>query len=309
MAQRLPSRVHVPNERFVRLLVVLLVSSLAAARPVPAQESGTATVIGQVSSHPIVPGDTLVSLGARHGVEPRTLAADNDMDTSSVLRPGRTLRVDNRHIVPAGNPEAALVINIPQRVLFHTDGAVRGFPIAPGRPSWPTPTGTFRVVTREQNPTWDVPASILAEARRAGKSHPTRVPPGRDNPLGAFWLGLDAGGIGIHGTNAPASIYRFVSHGCIRLHPDDIAWLFPRVTAGAVVALVYEPVLLTRSGDRVFLEVHPDIYQRKMPTLTRVRELAAAHGLTEHIDWTAAARVLHARHGVARDVGIEGSRE
>jgi len=123
--------------------------------------------------------------------------------------------------------------------------------------------------------------------------------------LGAFWLGLDSGGIGIHGTNAPASIYRFASHGCIRLHPDDIAWLFPRVALGATVALIYEPVLLARAGSRVFLEVHPDVYGLQGATLARVRELAAALELAERIDWDAAKRVMDARHGVARDVTRE----
>jgi L,D-transpeptidase ErfK/SrfK len=135
------------------------------------------------------------------------------------------------------------------------------------------------------------------------------VPPGPTNPLGSFWLGLDAGGIGIHGTIAPASIYRFASHGCIRLNPDDIAWLFPRVDVGASVAIIYEPVLLARAGDRVFVEIHSDRYERQAPTLARVRELAAAHGVADLVAWTAAARAVRARHGVARDVTLAAGPE
>ena len=288
--------------RRLNVLTVLLAWSLAAAPPSRAQEASSETLTGHVGTHMLVPGDTLSSLSARYGVDTRTLASDNAMSIAAVLEAGRGLRVDNRHIVPTGYPNAALIINIPQRMLFYKDQTMVGLPVAVGRASWRTPTGDFKVATREKDPTWDVPASILAEARRAGRPHPTRVPPGPLNPLGAFWLGLDSGGIGIHGTNVPASVYRFASHGCIRLHPDDIAWLFPRVPVAAVVALAYEPVLLTQAGDRVFIEVHPDVYKLAAPTLARIRALAAAQGLTEHIDWEAAARVLHAHHGVARDV-------
>jgi L,D-transpeptidase ErfK/SrfK len=282
------------------VVTLVVLASLAGGPPALAQDAGILT--GQAVAHQVTRGDTLSSLGARHGVDSRTLAADNGMSITGVLPAGAVLRVDNRHIVPAGDAASRLVINIPQRMLFHMGDVVAGFPAALGRPSWKTPRGSFTVATREANPTWDVPPSILAEARRAGRSHPIRVPPGPQNPLGAFWLGLSDGGIGVHGTTAPASIYRFASHGCIRLHPDDIAWLFPRVAVGDAVALIYEPVLLARAGDRVFLEVHPDPYGLKAPTLARVRELAAARGLTEQIDWAAAARVVGARHGIARDV-------
>ena len=303
------SHVDMLTQRPASVAVAILAATLAAAPPLLAQDAGSGTMTGLVTPHVVAPGETWSSLSARHGVDVRTLAVDNGMSVSTVLKAGRELRIDNRHIVPAGDSNAAIVINVPQRMLFFRDLAAAGLPVALGRPSWPTPTGEFRIAIREENPTWDVPASILAEARRAGRSHPTRVPPGPHNPLGAFWLGLDSGGIGIHGTNAPGSIYRFASHGCIRLHPDDVAWLFPRVEVGAVVAFVYQPVLLAQVGDRVFLEVHPDVYKRQAPTLVRVRELAATQGVTDRIDWAAAARVLHAQHGVARDVTRDATDE
>ena len=280
----------------------MVAAALSATSRVGAQNIEGEPITGGVSAHVLVPGDTLTSLSARYGVAAQTLAVDNRRDAATRLEAGRTLRIDNRHIVPTVPGETVLIVNIPQRMLFYRGDEVAGLPVAVGRVTWPTPIGDFRVALREENPTWDVPVSILAEARREGRELPAHVPPGPQNPLGAFWLGLDSGGIGIHGTNAPASIYRFATHGCIRLHPDDIAWLFPRVPAGARVALIYEPVLLTRAGDRVFLEVHQDIYKRKAATLARVRELAVAQDLTQRIDWDAVLRVVTARHGVARDV-------
>ena len=284
------------------VVTLVVLASLADGPPVLAQGAGTQPLTGQVMTYQVRRGDTLSSLGARYGLHIRTLASDNRMHVTDILEVGRSLRIDNRHVVPDRSATSTLVVNIPQRMLFYTNADVAAFPVAVGRATWPTPTGNFTVATREENPTWDVPASILAEMRRAGRSHPARVPPGPQNPLGAFWLGLSGGGIGIHGTNAPSSVYRFASHGCIRLHPDDIAWLFPRINVGDAVSLIYQPVLVTSVGDRVFLEVHPDIYQRNAPTLAHVRDLAAGQSLTGRIDWGTAARVVHLRDGVARDV-------
>jgi L,D-transpeptidase ErfK/SrfK len=81
----------------------------------------------------------------------------------------------------------------------------------------------------------------------------TRVPPGPDNPLGQYWIGLSLVGYGIHGTIASASIYQFRSHGCIRIHPNDIADLFGRVSLGTSGHIIYTPVLLARlTSDQIY---------------------------------------------------------
>jgi len=83
----------------------------------------------------------------------------------------------------------------------------------------PTPTGSFSILTKEVDPTWDVPVSIRREMKREGKTPLVRVAPGPDNPLGDRWLGLSLPGVGIHGTNAPARIYtirRTAASACIR---------------------------------------------------------------------------------------------
>jgi L,D-transpeptidase ErfK/SrfK len=282
--------------------VTAVVLASLAGPPGLAQDASQVRLVGEVKSHLVSRGDTLTALSARLGVERRTLAADNGLTLTDVVVAGSTLRIDNRHIVPEAMAGAPVVVNIPQRMVFHRNETVTGMPVAVGGPQWATPTGSVTIVTREENPTWDVPRSILDEARRRGRSQPARVPPGPANPLGAFWLGLSLGSIGLHGTNAPTSIYGFVSHGCIRLHPDDIAWLFSRVAIGDRVEVIYEPVLLAAVGSRVFLEVHSDPYRLVAPTLERVRDVAAALGLTKRVDWAAARRVTQLRHGVARDV-------
>ena len=192
------------------------------------------SLTGQRHIVAVVRGDTLRALGSRFGVDPVTIARDNRRTLDAPLRLGETLTIDNRHVAPAFGTGVSIVVNVPQRMLFAAIGhSVVAYPVAVGRAEWPTPLGEFSIATKETNPSWDVPESIRAEARRAGRSLPARVPPGPNNPLGAYWLGLSAGRVGIHGTNAPRSIYQVITHGCIRLHPDDIAALFGHVRVGA----------------------------------------------------------------------------
>jgi L,D-transpeptidase ErfK/SrfK len=282
----------------------IVAACVFAASPGATAQAPAGGLTGGITTHVVVRGDTLFALGARAGTATATLAAENGLDRNQPLVVGQRLTIDNRHLVvpPATAAGAEMVVNLPQRMLFFFDRDVAGLPVAVGRRTWPTPIGDFRIAVRETDPTWDVPASIRAEARRQGRSLPASVPPGPANPLGRFWIGLAGPGIGVHGTNVPSSIYGAVTHGCVRLHPDDIAWLFPRVRVGMTVRIVYEPVLLADVGGRVFLEVHPDVYRRAPASIESVRARAIELGLDRRIDWTQAGRAVTLQHGIARDV-------
>jgi L,D-transpeptidase ErfK/SrfK len=260
---------------------------------------------GDVTVYTTTAGDTLGSIGARMGVDVATLAAENGLKPTAKLPVGLTLRVDNRHLIPAAAEPGVIVLNLPQRMLFYGDETVvRGIPVAVGQPGWQTPARAFTVLTKETDPTWEVPVSIQEEARRASRVLPAVVPPGPNNPLGKFWLGLSIPSVGIHGTNAPSSIYRAATHGCIRVGAEDIAWLFSRVSVGTRGQMVYEPILLAVIGDEIFLEVHRDVYRRlEGGSELHVRALADAAGVAGEVDWVLAARVLSARDGIARRVG------
>ena len=276
------------------LTLGLVLATVAYAQPLTGQR------------HTIVAarGDTLLSLGSRYGVDPETIARDNNRPPGAPLAVGETLTLDNRHIIPALPPGTTLVINLPQRMLFVAkEGDASGYPVAVGRAGWQTPLGTFSVVTKETNPTWDVPESIRAEARRAGRSLPQKVPPGPGNPLGAYWVGLSLGSIGIHGTNAPSSVYQAITHGCIRLRPDDIAELFARVQVGATGALVYDPVLVAVADSEIFVEVHRDVYGRgPRDALESVKARTRDLGVFDRVDWDKASDVVRERAGIARPV-------
>jgi len=248
-------------------------------------------------------GDSLTSVAARFAIELAVLIRNNGLAKNSLLREGQLLRIDNRHVVPQSETDGIL-INIPQRMLFYLSAGnlVRAYPLGLGRADWPTPTGRFTVVSKEENPIWDVPESIQEEMRREGKEVRTHVPPCPENPLGKHWIATSIPAYGIHGTNAPTSIYQFRTHGCIRLHPDDVADLFDRVRLGTPGLIIYKRLLLARVDDRLFLEVHRDVYRKEKDPLKALLEIVAAHNLESRLDWQKAKEVIEKQEGLARDV-------
>ena len=257
-------------------------------------------VVGEAGWHRVAAGESVVSITARVGLEPSTLAFDNDVRADRPLAAESWLLVDNRHIVPM--PLDGIVVNVPQRMLhLAVDGRhVLSVPVAVGRADWPTPLGSFAVAMKEVDPTWDVPPSIQAEMAREGRPVVIRVAPGPRNPLGDRWIGLNASNLGIHGTNQPTSIYRFTTHGCIRARPDDIARLFPLVDVGTPVRVIYEPVLIAelQSGE-VWLEVHRDPYRKAADRLGAARELLQAAGLSELASSPLVEAIVRAQRGRA----------
>jgi L,D-transpeptidase ErfK/SrfK len=288
-------------------LVVLLIAGQSPQSPAQAPRPAS-LVVGNAGTYAVKRGDSLSSVSARLGIPRSTLARANGMRADAWLRLGQKLLADNRHVVPALR-EDGILINVPQRVLFYFENGtlVAWYPVALGAPDWQTPLGTSHVATKETDPVWDVPVSIQEEMRRNGQKVRKKVAPGSANPLGKFWMGLTPGSCGIHATNAPASIYQFRTHGCIRLHPDDAADLFARVTIGTPVEIVYEPVLLARTEDgRLFLEVHPDVYDRAPDARETVSQLALRNGLTSLPDGDLVEREIRDCAGVAREIPMRG---
>lgn len=287
-----------------RIVLAVALAGIVAAGDLPKPAITLShQITGTVVEYTVAPGETLGRIGARVGVDATTIAANNSLPRAAKLAVGQTLRIDSRHIVPAV-VGASVVINIPQRMLFVFEGGtvVQAFPVALGRPTWPTPTGPFSILTKEIDPTWDVPVSIQREMEREGKEPLLKVPPGPDNPLGDRWFGLSLPGVGIHGTNAPASIYHHQTHGCVRLHPDDIRTMFDRVSVGAPGEIVYQPVLLAQIAGRVYVESHRDVYRRFSVSLETLRAAAEQLQLTDAIDWNLTTAVLRENAGIARDV-------
>ena len=116
--------------------------------------------------------------------------------------------------------------------LYHGRAPVRTFRVATGQAIYPTPSGLWHVMDKQRNPWWYPPTyDSWAKGLKP-------VPPGPSNPLGTRWMGLNAPGVGIHGTDAPTSIGYSASHGCIRMQVPDAEWLFERVPVGTQVVIL-----------------------------------------------------------------------
>jgi lipoprotein-anchoring transpeptidase ErfK/SrfK len=124
---------------------------------------------------------------------------------------------------PAGR---RVVVSLPDRKLALVEnGKVKKvYVVAVGKKSTPSPTGTFTIMTRVVNPSYSHDGEVVA--------------PGPGNPVGTRWMGLSAKGYGIHGTNAPRSIGKAASRGCIRMRKDDLEELFAAVEKGDQVEIV-----------------------------------------------------------------------
>jgi L,D-transpeptidase ErfK/SrfK len=292
----------------MRRLVLLLGLWLLAGATALAATSVASNLYHQVAGAPeyyVVEGRvSLIRFAQERGIKWTALARRNHLKPPYRLKKGMVLKVDTTHIVPDELTDG-LVINLPELDLYYfKDGTYqRRYTLAVGKPTWPTPTGNYEICEKRKNPTWNVPESIQEEMEEEGREVVEKVPPGPENPLGKFWMGTTASGVGIHATNRPWSVGYYASHGCIRMLPWEIAKLFPQIELGTPVKIIYRPVkmALTAQG-RIFLEAHPDIYRKKLDFMALVKDLAQKNQLVERIDWDRVPKILKAKEGIAQDI-------
>ncbi|MGZ3298020.1 MAG: L,D-transpeptidase family protein [Asticcacaulis sp.] len=242
------------------LAVFACAAGFMPAVPVLAEDL---TVAAQ--SYTVEDGDNLAAIARKFDIGGVELLAANPSITSSTLKTGDTLMIPKAHVAPSGVPHTGIIINLSALRLFYygPDGKAVTFPISAGREGWSTPTGTTKIVRKRENPDWTVPASIRAQDPKL----PAVVPAGPKNPLGQFAMSLGWPGYAIHGTNAPSSIGKPASHGCLRMYPEDIETLFGMVDVGTPVTVVDEPFVIEHDNG--------DIYLQAMPSLAQAHDIAS----------------------------------
>ena len=250
------------------------------------------TVIGQVRPYRIRKGDTLIDLARYYDLGYNEIVDANPGVDPWVPPAGATILLPTEWVLPCCSYEG-VVVNIPEMRLFfyhrskedpHTT-VVYTYPVGLGRDDWRTPSGKFKIRGKTVNPQWNIPESIRKE-HIAERGDPRTFIPGGDpeNPLGKYRIELTLPMYGIHGTDIPWGVGMQVSHGCVRLYPEDIARLFPLVPIGAPGEFVYQPVKVGVRGGQVYVESHHDIYGYT-PALFREATAALEHmGLTSHVD-------------------------
>jgi len=191
-------------------------------------------------------------------------------------------------------PHEGIILNIATKRLFYFPPVEEGqpqtvmtFPIGIGRVGWQTPLGTSEVVSKARDPSWYVPASVRREHEEQGDPLPAVVPPGPDNPLGTRVLKLDIPGYLIHGTNQPYGVGMRVSHGCVRLYPENIEYLYELIAVGEPVHIVNEPYLAGMRDGMLYFESHEpleddaiSVENRQVKALAKVEGLASEQGLS-----------------------------
>lgn len=215
--------------------------------------------------------DTFVDIARSYGLGFDELVAANPDVDPWLPGDGTQIILPTRHILPDA-PREGVVLNIAAKRLFYFPGpdadgqiVVWTYPIGIGREGWSTPTGVTTIVSRARDPIWYVPLSIRQEYAAAGNPISRRVPPGPDNPLGRYVLGLGMPGYLIHGTNKPSGVGMRVSHGCVRLFPEDIEHLYGEVGPGIAVRIVDEPFLFGWDNGDLYFEAHAPLDEREEP--------------------------------------------
>lgn len=301
-------------------LLALLLPSLANAATfeMPLPEFDLIGAIHEVEAHP---DDTLLDIARRYDIGQEQIVRANPGVDRWLPGGGTKVIIPTRYILPAA-PREGLVLNVPEMRLYYypkpkpgETPVVKTFPVGIGRQDWGTPLGLTKVVAKKKDPTWTPPASIRKEHAEAGDPLPAVVPAGPDNPLGqyAMRLGIGGGSYLIHGTNKAFGVGMRASHGCIRMMPEDIEYLFQQVPVGIQVRIVSETAKVGWYGGKLYLEIHEPLEEDRLgraellSKALRLIDNAQASRLVE-LDEEAISRALTERTGmpvpISKDVDV-----
>ena len=209
--------------------------------------------------------DTLLDIAREFDLGQNEILLANPMVDRWMPGKDTKVRIPNSRLLP-DTPHEGIVLNLPEYRLYYypkqnndEPRVVITHPISIGRVDWDTPLGKTRIIEKKENPTWTPPKSIRKEHEEQGEILPDVFPAGPDNPLGLFALRLGVPGYLIHSTNKPFGVGMRVSHGCIRMYPEDIEKLFPQVKKGTPVHIVNQSIKVGWSENKLFIEVYPEL--------------------------------------------------
>lgn len=307
------------RKRGLSLLAGCLATLLLPADNAGANEfvipSPDTAVVGETRAVAAREGETLLDIARRHklGFEEIKLA-NPDVDTW-LPGVGTEVVVPTQYVLPDA-PREGIVVNVPEMRLYYYPKPGPGeqprvitYPVSIGRGDWATPLGTTEIVRKDENPTWRPPESIREEHAARGDFLPKVVPPGPDNPLGDHSLRLGLPGYLIHGTNRSYGIGMKVTHGCLRLYPEDIESLFAATPVGTPVRIVNQPAKAGWLDGRLYLEAHPTFDEPapgKPASLTPlVNAVLAATGSPPRdklVDWETVYAAARVSNGIPSEV-------
>jgi L,D-transpeptidase ErfK/SrfK len=259
-------------------------------------------VIGRTGNYTVKNNESLYEIARTYKTGFNEIVDANPGIDPYVPGKGTSLILPTSWILPDSSRAPGIVIDLSGMRLFYyfkkgDRPSVKTYPIGIGDEGADTPLGAFKVVEKIVRPAWHVPESI----RKEKPELPPVVPPGPNNPMGSHALRLSRRTILIHGTDVPWGIGRRISHGCIRLYPEDIVELFPLVPVNISVIIVRQPVKVGVSGGHVYVEVNAD-GRPNAGYLDEVKTLLKKRGLFDRIDSRKLAQAVNEKRGLPMDV-------
>ena len=262
-------------------------------------------IIGKTETVKTVYEDTLIDLARAHNLGFTEIVSANRSVNKWLPGEGTTILLPKAFIVPSNYLKKGMTINLAEYRGFYADGnQLITFPIGIGRMDWTTPLGLSKVDLKLENPSWYPPASVRQEYRKEGIYLAPVVPAGPDNPLGKLAMRLDIpGGYFIHGTNKPDGVGMQVSHGCIRLFPEDIKLIFSLTNIGMQVKIIDKPFKIGISGNHIFLEIHetliPEDTSNSYKTVqSMIENFIILRQVVATVDWVKVREIFEKKIGV-----------
>jgi L,D-transpeptidase ErfK/SrfK len=272
-------------------VVCLAIPLTLPAREFPMPLPGV-DVVGDISSVTSRYEDTLSDIARANDLGFLEISEANPGVDPWLPGEGLEIILPTQFLLPPG-PREGIVINLAElRLYYYPKGENRviTYPLGIGREGWETPVADTRVTGKRPNPTWTPPESIRLEHLEKGDPLPKIVPPGPDNPLGEYAIYLALPGYLLHGTNKPFGVGMRVSHGCIRLYPEDIERLFPRIPVRTRVRIINAPYKLGWIRGRLYIEAHQPLSEQRQDVGVDIAHLqeavsAALGSRRPDIDW------------------------
>jgi len=222
-------------------------------------------VVGELHFIVVRQVNTLSDIANQYGLGYDLLRAANPSVDPWMLKEGEIVILPRLFVLPDA-PRVGIVVNTAEKRLYYyppvkanEQATVEVYAVSIGRQEWSTPIGQTKVTGRARNPAWYPPQSIRDEHLANGDPLPSVVPAGPDNPLGRHLLQLGMSGYFIHGTNNPFGIGMQVTHGCIRMYPEDIEHLVNTVANGTRVTFLHQPYKIGWKNNKFYAEVHPPL--------------------------------------------------
>jgi L,D-transpeptidase ErfK/SrfK len=220
-------------------------------------------VVGQVQHITAHRDETLLDLARDFDLGQQEILLANPEVDRWLPKENSVVVLPRRYIIPRAE-RRGLILNLPEMRLYYFPGpdvvespVMITHPVSVGRMDWETPLGSTSITSKQKDPAWRPPQSLKEEALADGKVLPDVVPAGPDNPLGRYAMRLGLPGYLIHSTNKPYGVGMRVTHGCVRMYPEDIEKLFDKIPVGTPVQIVNQPVKVGWLAEALFLEVHP----------------------------------------------------